>query len=425
MWLAWPQPGRATEVATGELTPSGGRNAPEHLGKPRVVLVSIDGLRHDFPDRYDMPTLQEIGRRGVRAAGLIPPFPSLTFPGHYTIATGLKPGRHGIVANRFLDPRTGRRYSLRDAETVQDGWWYAGEPIWVTAETQGMVAAAFYFVGTEADVGGIRPSDWRPFDMSVPGEERVDRVLAWLAEPPETRPHVITLYFGLVDAAGHEYGPDAPETVAAVAGADALLGRLLSGIDGLRDTGPIYLVVVSDHGVMPYDRDAPRFVVDDLIDMAGVRTAVGGPVLFLHLDDPRRAASIRDAVNAAWDDGRAWLPAETPPAWGVAGNPRFGDVILTADPGHAVVSGRLRDAPLPLGSHGWPPEVPEMRGVFFALGPGLPAGASLDAVDAVDVYPFLARLLDLRAAGDLDGSPAGLADRVLPAGDSAPVRAAP
>ena len=417
--LAWPLASPAERVVQ-DLTGSGGTNAPAHLGKPSVVLLSLDGFRHDYMARYETPFLDEIARRGVRAEALVPAFPSLTFPSHYSIATGLTPGRHGIVANRFLDPATGRRFSLRDRETVEDGWWYGGEPIWVTAESQGMVTSAFYFVGTEADVRGVRPSDWRPFDMDVPGEVRVDQVLEWLAAPPATRPHLVTLYLGQVDRAGHQHGPDSLETAAAVAEVDALVGRLLAGIDRLSETEPVYVVVVSDHGMMSYVEEPPRFVIDDVVDMEGIRTGVGGPVMFLYLDDPARAPAIGDALNEAWSHGRAWLSEETPAAWGVAGNPRFGDVILTADPGHAVVAGWLRDARLPVGSHGWSSDTPEMHGIFLAVGPGFPAGRVLPPVDVVDVYPLLARLLGLDPAADLDGSPAALADRLLPLPDTRP-----
>ncbi len=413
LWLGCPGVGSAGDG--GELrspTGSGGRNAAAHLDKPSVVLVSLDGFRHDYRALYPTPALDEIARRGVRAERLVPPFPSLTFASHYSIATGLTPGRHGIVGNRFLDPASDRRYSLRDADAVGDGRWYGGEPVWVTAETQGMVSAAFYFVGTEADVQGVRPTHWRRFDVSVPGEIRVDQVLSWLAEPPAVRPRFVTLYLGLVDRAGHDHGPDAPETRAAVMAADALLGRLLEGVDRLSGDVPVYVVVVSDHGMLEYRRDAAPFVLDDVVDTAGIQTAEGGPVLYVYLDDPARAPAIRDAVNAAWAHGRAWLPAETPPRWGVASNRRFGDVMLVADPGYAVISGSRRDAPLPVGAHGWVPETDAMGGIFLATGPGLPAGLALPPVRAVDVYPFLTRLLGLVPARGLDGSPAGLADRV-------------
>ena len=431
LWLWCPRVGLA-DGGGADLPGSGGRNAPAHLDTPSVVLVSLDGFRHDYRDRYPTPTLDAIARRGVRAERLVPPFPSLTFASHYSIATGLTPGRHGIVGNRFLDPASGRHYSLRDRATVEDGWWYGGEPVWVTAETQGMVSAAFYFVGTEADVGGVRPTHWRRFDVSVPGEVRVDQVLAWLAEPAAVRPRFITLYLGLVDRAGHDHGPDAPATGAAVVAADALLGRLLAGIEGLPGGAPVYVVVVSDHGMLEYRRDVPPFVLDDVVDTAGIRSAVGGPVLYLYLDDPARAPAIRDAVNAAWEHGRAWLSAETPAAWGVASNPRFGDVILVADPGYAVLPRALRGASLPVGAHGWAPSADAMGGIFLATGPGLPAGHVLPPVRAVDIYPFLVRLLGLEPPADLDASPAGLADRIAltaraapPAGDAPAERPAP
>ena len=395
---------------------SGGQNAPQHIGKPSIVLVSLDGFRWDYPGRIETPALDELARRGVRADALIPPFPSLTFASHYTIATGLTPGQHGIVANRFLDPATGRRYSLRDKDTVGDGWWYGGEPIWVRAETQGMVTAAFYFVGTEANVSGVRPTDWRGFDVSVPGETRVDQVLDWLARPEDVRPHLITLYLGHVDRAGHDFGPAAPETVEAIEFVDSLLNRLLRGIEDLENAENVGVVVVSDHGMLPYLPDAPRFVVDEVIDMTGVRTAVGGPVLYLHLDDPARAPAIRDAVNAAWEHGRAWLPDETPAIWGVNNNPRFGEVILVAEPGYAVVPAALAESHLPLGSHGWAPEAQAMHGIFYAMGPGLPSGQRLPATRSTSVYPLLVRWLGLAGPGD-DVSSSDEFARLLRAGE--------
>ena len=119
---------------------------------PALVLVSIDGFRWDFDRFAETPTLDRMARSGLKARALQPAYPTLTFPNHYSIATGLLPQHHGIVANSFPDATRKRWYRMSDRAAVQDGRWYAGEPVWVTAEKQGLRSAAYYFVGTEADI---------------------------------------------------------------------------------------------------------------------------------------------------------------------------------------------------------------------------------------------------------------------------------
>ena len=152
---------------------SGGINLPEHRDKPYLVLVSLDGFRWDYQDLYNTPALDRIAADGVRAERMIPVFPTLTFPNHYSIATGLYPAHHGLIDNTFPNDDLSDWYSIRRREAVQDGAWYAGEPVWVAAEKAGMVTAAYYFVGTEADIQGIPMTYWHTFDASVPGTTRV------------------------------------------------------------------------------------------------------------------------------------------------------------------------------------------------------------------------------------------------------------
>jgi predicted AlkP superfamily pyrophosphatase or phosphodiesterase len=377
-------------------------------GEPRIVLVSLDGFRWDYFDRFDAPALRRLGDSGARAQRLIPPFPTLTFPGHYSIATGLTPGRHGIVANRFLDPASGRRFSFTDRVTVEDGWWYGGEPIWVAAETQGMSTAAFMFVGTEADVGGVRPSRWTPFSDQIPGEERVDQVLAWLDEPRDARPRFMTLYFEHVDMAGHRYGTDSAQLAAAVRKVDGFVERLLQGISALEEHQDIYVVVVSDHGMRDVDPGHPPFIVEDTVDLTGVEAVYGGSFVLLHLPDGAAARAARDRISAAWTSGRAYLQADAPPSWGLNDNPRFGNLILMADPGTLVFARRQPNGPKLAARHGWAPEDASMHGILLVAGPGIAPGTRLPAVRNVDVYPLLAAILDLEAARDIDGDPAVL-----------------
>ncbi len=387
-------------VAVGSITPAAGASAsgaPDRAAAPYLVLISIDGFRHDYLDRFPSPALERIAERGVRARSLKPVWPTLTFPNHYSIATGLYPAGHGIVANEFPDEARARWYRYKDRETVQDGRWYAGTPVWVAAERAGIGSAAFYFVGTEADVDGQAPSDWRAFDASVPGEARVEQALAWLKLPEAERPHVITLYFEHVDVASHENGPATPECAAAVRRVDGWIGELLDGIERSPLAGRVSVAVVSDHGQGRYRRDVEPLVLADFLSLDDVDIVESGAfaVLYVRDRDPRRARELRDAINARWRHGRAWLRGEAPAAWRVADSPRMGDVLLQADLGYGVLSRRDKAHKMTAGDHGWPPESMDMHGIFLATGPGLPAGRSIGTIEAVDVYPLLMALAGL------------------------------
>lgn len=403
-------------VRTATAAGSGGVNAPSQVDKPTVVLLSIDGFRWDYPALHDMPALQRIIAEGVKADALIPVFPTLTFPNHYSIATGLYPANHGLVGNRFPSVDRQRLYSLSDRNSVEDGSWYSGEPIWVAAERAGMVTASFFFVGTEAPVSGIQPSQWRSFDDSIPGERRVDQALAWLAMPPAERPHLITLYFEDVDSASHEYGVDSDENVAAIARVDGYLQRLTDGIEALPVADDVTLVIVSDHGQRSYNAGAEHFVIADVADLGGMQTVDHGPVSFLYFDRPDivRAEEIAARINDRWSQGQAIARQHAPPRWRLNNSERVADVIVQADPGYAVASSRDYLPKLSAGDHGWAPETKEMHGVFVASGPRLPRGRTIAALRAVDVYPLLLELLELPQRGTLDGDPSRLPPLLAP-----------
>ena len=389
----------------------GSADASSAAPRQHVVLVSFDGFRPDYLDRFDTPAFDRLAARGLRAAGLISVFPSLTFPGHYSIATGLHPEAHGIVANRFFDPLRDDEFNYRERGDAGDGSWWGGEPIWVTAERQGAASAAFFFPGTEAEIGGRRPGRWRPYDGSVPNGARVEQTLDWLALPAARSPRLITLYFSLVDSAGHDLGPDAAGMRRSVEQADRLLGNLLDGIDALPHAADVALVVVSDHGMAT--PDAGRLsVLPDAADLSGVRLMPLGPAMSLHVGDPGRSRALRDALNAKLQDARAYLRAETPEHLHARNNPRFGDILVLPEGlgfvgfRRAVERVRLLLRP---GMHGWDPELPEMHGILLAAGPGIATGAALPAVRAVDVHPFVAHLLGIAPAAGIAGSLASLA----------------
>ena len=388
---------------------SGGVNVPAQQEKPYVILLSIDGFRWDFQSLFDTPGLDRISETGVKAEAMVPVFPTMTFPNHYSIATGLYPANHGIVDNNFYSRDRQRFYSLRDREAVQDGSWYGGTPLWVAAEQQGMVSAAYFFVGSEADVQGVRPTYWYPFNGNVPGEDRITQALEWLGLPDEQRPHLITLYFEDVDEAMHNYGLPSPELSAAVSQVDGHISDLLDGIEALPFSDDVYILVVSDHGQAKFRSSSPAFVVEDHVSFEDIRAVDHDSFVALYFDEPDTglARIIADRINETWQRGQAVIPGDAPDSWHITRGSRFADVILQADQ-QFVVHTRRRTPPRLVSGHGWAPQVRHMHGHFSARGPRLSAGVRIPAFESIDVYPFVMEILGLELSGPIDGDAATL-----------------
>ena len=235
--------------------------------EPIVVLISIDGLGAPLMRAVDTPTLDKLKASGVSTDRMQPVYPTMTFPNHYSIATGLYPSEHGIVNNTFPNSDRSDWYTLYDRSKVQDGSWYGGQPIWVLAEQNGMTAKSYYFVGTEAPINGIKPTVAYDFDPDVPGSERVETALGWLAEAAVTRPRIITLYFEDVDRASHDDGPTSPEAIAGLRRVDNYLKTLTEGVESLPIAESVHYVVVSDHGQDAYREDLDVFILDTVVDL--------------------------------------------------------------------------------------------------------------------------------------------------------------
>ena len=370
-------------------------NRAEQLTKHYVVLVSIDGFRYDYAKLYGAAHLEAMAKDGAAAPdGMLPAYPSVTFPNHYTLVTGLYPEHHGIVAMSFYDPARKERYAFNDPTTVTDGSWYRGVPLWSLAEKQGMRAACFFWPGSEAEVAGERPSYYLKYDDKVPDEERVDQVVDWLKLPAEKRPHFITLYFGEVDHAGHEYGPDAPETRAAARHVDAEIGTLRAKLGKLHL--PIDLVVVSDHGMVA--EQGGWIDLDQYADFAGVKT--DGALMYP--DSEEAAAKIYAKLRIQSDKFKVYRRSKMPRELNYTDEPRMGDPVVVATGPYAIrVHGPADPAksrPPNKGAHGFDPRiVPEMRAIFYAEGPDIRKGVRLKPFENVNVYPFLAEILGLDA----------------------------
>ncbi|WP_394764914.1 ectonucleotide pyrophosphatase/phosphodiesterase [Stenotrophomonas sp.] len=361
---------------------------------PTVILVSIDGLPADVPASGRMPVLDAIAREGVQAAWLQPSYPTLTFPNHYTLVTGLSPDRHGIVNNTMNDATLGRFVSKQ--ASARDGRWWGGEPIWATLQRQGGIAATMFWPGSEAEIAGQRPRYWKHFDGTVSVDSRVDQVLAWLDLPPAQRPHLLTLYLEQYDVGSHAAGMHSPQAMQALATVDAGLGRLREGLRtrGLDDD--VDLIVLSDHGMSDVRGENLRYL-DDLVPADAIDVESVGQVAWLSAR-PGREAEVERLLVRRHDHFQCWRKAETPPEWRFGRNPRIPPIVCQADDGWRVWLHRSpKPAPLK-GEHGFAPEDVGMRAAFTAVGPSFRTGVRLPSFDNVDVYPLLARLLRITPA---------------------------
>lgn len=369
---------------------------------PTLLLVSIDGLRADVPGSGRMPTLDALFAQGARADWVTPAFPTLTFPNHYTMVTGLRPDRHGIVHNDLQDADLGRFESKK--ASGRDGRFWGGEPIWIGARRAGLKTATMFWPGSEAEIAGGRPDRWRPFNGTMTAEQRVAEVLAWLDLPPAERPRFITLYLEQYDVAAHAAGTFSPPALDAMRRIDAALAHLLEGLDarGLRDG--TNLVVLSDHGMADV-RTVDTAYLDDVVPEADFTWTSLGPVAHI-TPRPGRDADVRRRLLGRHDHYTCWDKAALPPAWHYGHHPRVAPIVCQVDTGWRL---QLRRHPLPpqplKGEHGFAPEDPRMRAFFVASGPDFVPGARLPAFDNVDIYPLLAHLLRITPApndGTLD-----------------------
>ena len=372
--------------ACASAPPGSGEAAP-------VLLVSIDSFRPDYLDRGLTPNLSRIASNGVRARWMNPSYPSLTFPNHYTLVTGLRPDRHGIVHNNMRDPMLGS-FRISDGKAVGEPRWWGGEPLWVTAEKAGLRTATLFWPGSEAPINGTRPSDWTRYDDTMPMPERVDSVLGWLARPANERPRLVTLYFGALDHAAHDFGPDSPQVDAMLAEVDAAFGRLLRGLSARGLHGRVNIIVVSDHGMAPVPHSNSRNV-ESLVDRTDADVVSVGEVIGV-VPKPGREAAVEARMLGRHDHYECWRKGELPPRWHYGTHPRVPPIVCQMDVGFdAVTSQKLatRRPGTTRGSHGYDPADPSMRALFIAQGPAFRHGVEIAPFDNVDVYPLLAKLL--------------------------------
>ncbi|MBN9787430.1 alkaline phosphatase family protein [Pseudonocardia sp. TMWB2A] len=383
--------------SVGVPAPPSSPAAPAEVRAPLTLLVSIDGFHPSYLQRGVTPHLNQLIKTGVYGP-MRPSFPSKTFPNHYTIVTGKRPNNHGIVDNNMRDPARpgpGENFSLGNTRQALDPfWWSQAEPVWVTAEKQGIRTATMFWPGSEVAIHGGRPQDWERFDQNVSNTQRANAVIDWVRRPANLRPKLITVYFDTVDTAGHKFGPAAAETTKAVADVDTQIGYIVDSIKALHQ--PVNIIVTSDHGMAATSND--RLIdLDKLLTRDNYQLVGSGPFATLNplpgKDAIVEAALVKPATPHA--NMTCWNKKDIPAQYQYGSNPRIPAIFCLANMGWKVVMGKPEyDANG--GDHGYDNFSPEMQAIFIANGPEILKGKTLPVFDNVDVYPLIAYLIGMQ-----------------------------
>lgn len=380
---------------------------------PLVVMIGVDGLRWDAIDRHNAPTLQALAQGGMRPQSMIPVMPTKTFVNFYTLATGLYPEHHGIVTNAPYDRSFGEGF-VNQTSPGEARWW-GGEPIWVTAEQQDVRTGVMFWLGSEAPIKGVRPTEWRPFDQNKPYDERVEEVLGWLARDGEERPGFVAFYMSAVDTAAHRFGPESDEEGQAIALVDQTIASFLEGLEalGLRDQANI--IIVSDHG-MTHTLQSDYIYLDDYVSLDGIYVPelegrYGNsyqPFVQIFAEEGGQDLdTVYDALNGVNPHMHVYRRDALPETYHFNHPDRGADLFVEAELGRSI---RLRapepqwPTPIP-GTHGYDNREEDMHATFIGNGPAFPVGERPDSFENVNVYLMIACILGLTPA-ETDGDEA-------------------
>lgn len=373
-----------------------------------VLLISVDGLMNKYIDRNDTPNFDRIIGDGVWAEYLEPVFPTLTFPTHHSMSTGLFVENHGIIANSFYALDHEERFSYGPPENQNDESWWGGEPIWITAENQGLTSATFFWPGSEASYSGTQPTRWMDYDGSVPYDVRVDSVANWLDPQGDVAADFATLYFSSVDSEGHSHGPDAPEVDEAMKEVDDRLGQL---IDRLEESGlwpDVNVIIVSDHGMAELDDEKVIFL-DDYVDLDDVNVLNWGAVAMIQPEDGVNREDIYEPLKENEENYSVYYKEDVPEIFGFSNHVRIPEIVMMPDLPYMVNSrDHFEERGQPAGMHGWDHREPEMRAFFAAQGPAFQTSdEQVEPIRMVDLYEMMSDILNIDPSendGNLDAS---------------------
>lgn len=365
-----------------------------------TVILSLDGFRWDYPDKTSTPSLNLIAKEGVKAISLIPSFPTKTFPNHYTLATGLVPDHHGLVNNAFYDIKLNKSFSIGNKVQRFDPDFYGDEPIWITAQNQGVKTASFHWVGSDLAIKGQQPDLWKDYDQTVPFIERIDTVIKWLNLASAERPHLIMCYYHEPDGVGHDFGPDDDRTLKTVRELDSLTGIFYKRIKQLPNGDSINFIVVADHGMGNISSERNIILRNYIPENWPVRIEGGTPNFNLYADADwvdSAYISLKKAPHI-----KVWKPDEVPEYLNYGRNPRVGNIIVVADSAWSVTIQNPK-AEYSGGTHGYDFLNTDMHAIFYAAGPAFKQNYIHTSFHNTHIYSLLAYLLGIKPA-ETDGN---------------------
>ncbi|MBE4947243.1 alkaline phosphatase family protein [Chryseobacterium culicis] len=392
-------------IDTAQVVIPGRQNSSEAQSKPYVIMISTDGFRYDYARKYNAENLLKLANGGVKAEAMIPSYPSITFPNHWSLITGLYPSHHGLIDNFFYDYKRKDSYAMSSKKNAEDGSWYGGIPLWGLAEKQGMVSASLMWVGSASDAGGMRPTYYYPYHEKFTPGEKVEKVVNWLKLPEDKRPHFITLYFPEVDGSGHHCGPDAKETENAVHLIDQAVGDLVQKVNdlGLKN---VNFVFVSDHGMIKVDCGTPLEIPALLFDKNRFDFYNSQTLLRVYVKNPDEVKKVYKELKAnTTGDYEVYLDKKLPKYLHFATRDdqynRIGQILLIPKAPKIFLEKGKKSS---VGKHGYNPKtVPEMKATFFAWGPEFKNNLVIGEFANINVYPLVAEVLGLKIDQPVDG----------------------
>ncbi|KAL9154063.1 hypothetical protein ABFS82_10G089000 [Erythranthe guttata] len=391
------------------------------LKRPVVIIVSFDGFRFGYQYKTDTPNIDRLIKNGTETElGLIPVFPTLTFPNHYSIATGLYPTSHGIINNKFTDPTTGEQFTLRSREPK----WWLGEPLWETVANHGLKAATYFWPGSDVKKGSwICPKDYcMLYNSSVTFEERVDTVLNYFDLTSDEIPSLMALYLEDPDSQGHEVGPDDPRVTESVANVDKLVGRLITGLEKRGSFEDVHIIMVGDHGMVG-TCDKKLIFLDDLLKWIDIPTEwvqSYTPLLAIRPPANYSSANVVAKMNKGLKSGnvtngeylRVYLKEDLPSRLHYSDSERVPPIIGLVAEGFKIeqTNSGIQEC---AGAHGYDNAYFSMRTIFIGHGPRFARGKKIQSFENVEIYNLVTKILKIKGASN-NGTKSFAKDVLLP-----------
>jgi len=357
---------------------------------PYVVIFSFDGFRYNYNDSIELPNFNDIAKNGVKAEWMIPVFPTVTYPNHYAIATGLYPEHNGIVNNKFFNSTLGKEYNSKNEKITSDSSFYKGIPLWNFLQDHGIKTATCNWVGSDARING-KQANFKVNNHSLSDKSRVDSIIRWLQLPDLLRPHFMMAYFPQPDDVGHEFGPFHKQTLAKVQAMDSVVGYFSSQLQKLAIGKEVNIIILSDHGMAVADRAKNIFIPKKAADQFIDRMEGGTQNIFVYSKKGQQDYFI-DYLNS-YKHINSLIRKKFPKNWHLNDTTTVPDLVLLADEGYNIhIQG---EALKKGGCHGYDNTIQSMQTIFYACGPKFKIMYAQKPFENIDVFPLICKIFGI------------------------------